>query len=142
VARGKTLREGAGLVVLVPVERLGIDEAPGDRQTHRVDVGDEDDRAGQDLALGDDAELRRRLHAVDEIGPGIGEGDHLGAGRLRLRLHEAVEQSERGKTDGKQRCFCGQVDAMPRWSFSCHCMPKFCAAVTCNEALALLVLRP
>ena len=83
--RAKRLRPGAGLVVQVPVEGLGEDQALRGLQAQRVDVGDEHQQAGEVLAALDDAELGRLLDRVDGVAAGVGQADDLGLGRLRLQ---------------------------------------------------------
>lgn len=43
------------------------------------------EKGGQGLATGLDPELVRLLLGIDEVGPGIGEPDHLRARPLRLQ---------------------------------------------------------
>ena len=90
VALGEALGERARLVVHVPVEGLGEDEALGGRQPERVHVGDEDQQAREILAAPHDAELGALLDRVGGVAAGVGEADDLGLGGLRL-------QQERGE---------------------------------------------
>src|SRR5262249_48223198 len=66
------------------------DEALRGLQTERVDVGDEDEQAGEPLAALDNAELRRLLDRIDRIAAGVRQANDLGIRRLGL-------QQERGK---------------------------------------------
>ena len=85
MALGEALGEGAGLVVQVPVEGLGEDQALRRLEAERVHVGDEDEQAGELLAALDDAELGGLLDRVDGVAAGVGEADDLGLGGLRLQ---------------------------------------------------------
>ena len=82
---GEPLRPGAGLIVLVPIKRLGQLQAVRGREAKAVDVGDEDKQSGELLAALDDAELGRLLDRVDRIAAGIGEADDLCFRGLRLQ---------------------------------------------------------
>ena len=76
--------EGAGVVVQVPVERLGQQHALCCRQADPVDVVDDEQQAGDLLAARLDAELGRLLDAVHRVAAAVGEADRLGAAGARL----------------------------------------------------------
>ena len=72
-------------VVHVPVERLGQNQPLRRLQAERLDVGDEDQQAGEVLAARRDAELGALLDRVDGVAAGIGEPDDLCLRGLRLQ---------------------------------------------------------
>ena len=86
---GEALGERARLVVQVPVERLGEDQALRGLQAERVHVGEEHEQAGEVLAALDDAELGRLLDRVGRVAAGVGEADDLRLRRLRLQQERA-----------------------------------------------------
>ena len=74
----ETFREGAGLVVHVPVERVGDDQALGLLCAERVGVGDFLQQRDHLLAALGDAELGGLLQRVGGIAAGVGERHDLG----------------------------------------------------------------
>ena len=70
-------RPRARLVVQVPVERLGQQQALRLVETERVHVGQEHEQPGELLAALHDAELGALLDRVDRVGAGVGQADDL-----------------------------------------------------------------
>ena len=56
-----------------------------DLQPERLDVGDEDEQAGEVLTAGSDAELGALLDRIDRVAAGIGEANDLRFRGLRLQ---------------------------------------------------------
>jgi len=79
------LRPFAGLVVHVPVERRGQQQALRGRQADRMDVGDQRQQRGHLLAAGEDTELGGGLDLVGVVRRPAGDADDLGLGGLRLQ---------------------------------------------------------
>ncbi|MCY1531294.1 hypothetical protein D9M68_665150 [compost metagenome] len=79
------LRPGAGLVVHVPVERLGQGQAGGGFQADGVDVVDVQEQAGHFLAALGQAEFAGGLDGVDRVAPGVGQAHDLRAAGLGLQ---------------------------------------------------------
>ena len=80
----EALGKRPALVVLVPVPAVGQLQALGGGQAQAVNVVDEHQQAGHLHALGD-AELLGRLHCVDGVAAGVGQGQDLGLGALGLQ---------------------------------------------------------
>src|SRR4029453_3736246 len=85
VALGEALREGARLVVQVPVERLGERQPLRLVETERVDVREKHQEPREALAALDDAKLGALLDGVRGVAAGIGQADDLGLRGLRLK---------------------------------------------------------
>ena len=83
-ALGKALCPGAGIIAHVPIERFGEQQAFGDRQAHRMNVVQKDQKRDERLAGFADAEFSRLFHRIDRVAAGIGEAHHFGFRRLRL----------------------------------------------------------
>ena len=81
----EALTEGAGLVVHVPVERLGEAQAMRDVEAERTHVGQKHQHASKLLAAGDNAELGCLLDRVGGVAAGVGQPNDLGLRILRLQ---------------------------------------------------------
>ena len=101
----EALGEGAGLVVHVPVERVGDDQALGCLGAERMGVGDLLQQRDHLLAALGDAEFRRLLQRVGGVAAGIGERHDLGLGGLRLQQEGGeVRRVERMADDRRAPC--------------------------------------
>ncbi len=81
----EALGERAGLVIHVPVERLGEVQAMRDVEAERMHVGQKHQHARKLLAAGDDAEFRGLLDRVGGVAAGVGEPNDLCLRILRLQ---------------------------------------------------------
>nr|WP_200843484.1 hypothetical protein [Pantoea sp. 18069] len=79
----KALGPGARFGIAVPVETIGQIHALGGFEAQAVDVGDVDQRCGNDL-LGGDAEAGHLFDKVGGVASSIGHADHIGLGGLCL----------------------------------------------------------
>src|SRR5215469_8971446 len=71
----EAIRPGSRLIVEVPVEGLGKDQALRGLKAERMHIRQEDEKAGKVLPALDDAEFRRLLDGVDRIAAGIGKAN-------------------------------------------------------------------
>ena len=80
----RTVGRTPACLVQVPVEGFGQQQALGQLEPERVDVGDLHEQGG-DLHSAPHAELAGLLDRVDGVGPRVGERQHLGSGQFRLQ---------------------------------------------------------
>ena len=79
VAAFKQTMTKAKKIALIPIPGVGENETLRGLEPERVDVGDEDQEAGELLAALHDAELRGLLDGVDGVAAGVREPDDLGS---------------------------------------------------------------
>ena len=91
----EAFRERTRLVVKVPVERLGEDQALRRLEAERVHIGEKDEEACKVLPARDNAEFAGLLDRVRRVGTGICQPDDLSLRSLRL-------QQERREIGGVQ----------------------------------------
>src|SRR5688572_17939553 len=84
VALCKAFGERTRLIVHVPVERLGEEQALRVEQAQSVDIDYAYEQPGEVLATLDDAELRRLLDRIGGVAARVGEPHDLRLRRLRL----------------------------------------------------------
>ena len=83
-------------IILIPIPGIGENEALRGLEPERVDIGDEDQEAGELLAALHDAEFSGLLDGVDGVAARVREPDDLGSRCLRL-------QQERGEVGAGER---------------------------------------
>ena len=81
----EALREGARVVVEIPVEGVGEDQALALLQADQMRVGDFEQERDQLLAAGGQAEFAGLLDRVGGVAAGVGERHDFGLRGLRLQ---------------------------------------------------------
>ena len=108
----EALAELARLVVAVPVEAFGEVQTLRGIQAQAVDVGDEQQQAGQALAALGDPELGRLLDRVLGVQTGRRQPDDLGARRLRLKQERGIVVVVQRMADGPQHLAARGLDGL------------------------------
>jgi hypothetical protein len=119
VRGGEALRPRARLVVHVPVEGLGQQQALRGREAEAVDIAAEDEQARQALPALPDAELGRLLDRVDGVAAGVGQADHLGLRRLRLQQVGGASLRAERAPHGAEDLAAGLLDRVSGIPFEC-----------------------
>ena len=91
--------ELARIVVAIPIKAFGQHQALRGLQTEAVHFGQRQQKAGELLAAGDDAEFGRLLDRVGGIEAGIGKADDLRFRALRLQQERGEVRRVQGDAD-------------------------------------------